>query len=160
MRDTRRSRIVLAILVLVSITLIVFDLRGGGSGPTRPLRAVGETFLGSAERAMATFIVPVRGLLDSLGGLGDTDERIAQLNRIVATEAMIKTIISELPLETLQHLEERFDVRFTDASPMSTLGVPPMRSSVQNEKPLRPLPSRASDTRTHASTCLESCPTS
>jgi len=28
MRDTRRSRIVLAILVLVSITLIVFDLRG------------------------------------------------------------------------------------------------------------------------------------
>lgn len=79
MRDTRRSRIVLAILVLVSITLIVFDLRGGDSGPTRPLRAVGETFLGSAEKAMATVVVPVRGLLDSLGGLGDTDARIAQL---------------------------------------------------------------------------------
>lgn len=79
MRDTRRSRIVLAILVLVSITLIVFDLRGGDGGLTRPLRAVGETFLGSAERVMATVVVPVRGLLDSLGGLGDTDARIAQL---------------------------------------------------------------------------------
>lgn len=79
MRDTRRSRIVLAILVLISITLIVFDLRGGDSGPTRPLRAAGETFLGSAERAMATVVVPVRGLLESLGGLGDTDARIAQL---------------------------------------------------------------------------------
>ena len=79
MRDTRRSRIVLAILVLISITLIVFDLRGGDSGPTRPLRAAGETFLGSAERAMATVVVPVRGLLDSLGALGDTDARIAQL---------------------------------------------------------------------------------
>lgn len=79
MRDTRRSRIVLAILVLVSITLIVFDLRGGESGPTRPLRVAGETVLGSAERAMATFVVPVRGLIESLGGLGDTDARIAQL---------------------------------------------------------------------------------
>ena len=79
MRDTRRSRIVLAILVLVSITLIVFDLRGGDSGPTRPLRAAGETFLGSAERVMATFVVPVRDLLDSLGGLGENDSRIAQL---------------------------------------------------------------------------------
>jgi rod shape-determining protein MreC len=79
MRDTRRSRIVLAILVLVSITLIVFDLRGGDSGPTRPLRAAGETVLGSAERAMATFVLPVRGLFESLGGLGDADARIAQL---------------------------------------------------------------------------------
>jgi rod shape-determining protein MreC len=79
MRDTRRSRIVLAILVLVSITLIVFDLRGGDSGPTRPLRVAGEAALGSAERAMAVVVLPVRGLLESLGGLGDADERIAQL---------------------------------------------------------------------------------
>ena len=43
------------------------------------------------------------------------DERIAQLNRIVATEAMIKTVISELPLETLQHLEERYDLRQVNA---------------------------------------------
>lgn len=79
MKDTRRSRIVLAILVLVSITLIVFDLRGGESGPTRPLRIAGETVLGSAERAMAGVVTPVRGLLESLGGLGDADARIAQL---------------------------------------------------------------------------------
>lgn len=79
MRDTRRSRIVLAILVLLSITLIVFDLRGGDGGLTRPLRAVGETVLGSAERAMAGVVLPVRGLLESLSGLGDTDQRIATL---------------------------------------------------------------------------------
>ena len=79
MRDTRRSRIVLAILVLLSITLIVFDLRGGDSGPTRPLRAAGETVLGSAERAMAGVVLPVRGLLESLGGLGDSSQRIATL---------------------------------------------------------------------------------
>lgn len=79
MKDTRRSRIVLAILVLLSITLIVFDLRGGESGPTRPLRVAGETILGSAERAMATVVTPVRNLFESLGGLGEADARIAQL---------------------------------------------------------------------------------
>jgi rod shape-determining protein MreC len=78
MRDTRRSRIVLAILVLMSITLIVFDLRGG---LTQPLRSVGETVLGSAERAMAGVVVPVRNLVDSLGGLGSADERIAALEQ-------------------------------------------------------------------------------
>lgn len=77
MKDTRRSRIVLAILVLISITLIVFDLRGGGL--TRPLRAAGETVLGSAERAMASVVIPVRNLVDALGGLGEAEERIAAL---------------------------------------------------------------------------------
>lgn len=39
------------------------------------------------------------------------DERIAQLNRILAAEAMIKTIISELPLEMVQQILERYDLR-------------------------------------------------
>ena len=39
------------------------------------------------------------------------DERIAQLNRIVATEAMLKTIIAELPLDLLQQMAERYDLR-------------------------------------------------
>jgi rod shape-determining protein MreC len=79
MRDTRRSRIVLAVLVLLSITLIILDLRGGGL--TRPLRAAGETVLGSAERAMAIVVVPVRDLVESLGDLGDSDARIAALEK-------------------------------------------------------------------------------
>jgi rod shape-determining protein MreC len=62
----------------MSITLIVFDLRGG---LTQPLRSVGETVLGSAERAMAGVVVPVRNLVDSLGGLGSADERIAALEQ-------------------------------------------------------------------------------
>ena len=56
--------------------------------------------------------------------------------------------------------ESRFDVRFTEASPISTHGVPPMRSSVQNEKPFRRSLSRASVTSTQASACLDSIPAS
>lgn len=79
MRDTRRSRIILAVLVLASITLIIFDLRGGDSALTRPLRVAGETVLGSAERAMSGIVLPVRDLVESLGGLGEADQRIAEL---------------------------------------------------------------------------------
>lgn len=79
MKDTRRSRIVLAILVLASITLIVFDLRGGGL--TRPLRAAGETILGSAERVMAGVVIPVRDFFGALGELGESDARIAALEQ-------------------------------------------------------------------------------
>ena len=97
MRDTRRSRIILAILVLLSITLIVFDLRGGDSGPTRPLRVAGETVLGSAERAMAGVVLPVRGLLDSLGGLNEADQRIAALEADNARlQAELDTIAQEV----------------------------------------------------------------
>lgn len=79
MRDSRRSRIVLAVLVLISITLIVFDLRGGDGGITRPLRGLGDTVLGSAERAMAVVTVPVRNFVDSVSTLGDSEQRIAEL---------------------------------------------------------------------------------
>jgi len=43
---------------------------------------------------------------------------------------------------------------------MSTLGVPPMRSSVQNEKPFSGLPSRARLTRTQASAAFDRKPIS
>ena len=54
----------------------------------------------------------------------------------------------------------RLELRLIDARPMSTDGVPPMRSSVENEKPLSLSFSRAWVTSTHASACLESTPTS
>jgi rod shape-determining protein MreC len=79
MRDPRRSRIVFAILILVSITLIIFDLRGGDGGPTRPLRALGETALGSAERVMASAVIPVRNFLEGLGSIASSRERISAL---------------------------------------------------------------------------------
>lgn len=43
------------------------------------------------------------------------EERLAQLNRILATEAIIKAIISELDLSVLQRLEDSYDVRVIHA---------------------------------------------
>lgn len=96
MRDTRRSRIVLAILVLVCITLIVFDLRGGEGGITRPLRTFGDTVLGSAERAMAVVTVPVRDFTESITTLGDSTQRIADLE---AENARLKAELDTVALD-------------------------------------------------------------
>ena len=77
MRDTRRPRIVLGILVLISVTMIVLDLRG--SGPLSPLRSLGEATLGPLERVSATVVIPVRDFFQSLGSLGEKDQQIADL---------------------------------------------------------------------------------
>ncbi|TEX50367.1 MAG: hypothetical protein B7C55_10990 [Actinomycetales bacterium mxb001] len=79
MRDSRRPRIVLAVLVLISITMILLDLRGGASGPLGPLRALGATVIGPLERATASFVIPVRTYVQSVAGVGDKDRIIAEL---------------------------------------------------------------------------------
>lgn len=127
MRDTRRSRIILAILVLLSITLIVFDLRGGDSGPTRPLRVAGETVLGSAERAMAGVVLPVRGLLDSLGGLNEADQRIAALEADNARlQAELDTIANDRArVADLEALLGLVSINDYDAVPAQVIAVGP-----------------------------------
>ena len=54
----------------------------------------------------------------------------------------------------------RLAVRLIEPSPMSTHGVPPMRSRVQNAKPLTLSFALATATSTQASACLDSCPIS
>ena len=54
----------------------------------------------------------------------------------------------------------RLEVRFIDARPMMTLGVPPMRSRVLNENPFTVPASRAKVTSTQASAAFDRSPTS
>jgi rod shape-determining protein MreC len=96
MRDTRRSRIVLAILVLISITLIVFDLRGGESGLTQPLRALGATVFGTGERVMSVVTVPLRDLTDAVTTFRDSGQRIADLE---AENARLKAQLDTSPID-------------------------------------------------------------
>ena len=79
MRDSRRPRIVLAVLVLISVTMILLDLRGGSSGPLGPLRSVGAAVIGPLERAAATVVVPVRTYVQSVASVGDKDRVISEL---------------------------------------------------------------------------------
>ena len=79
MRDGRTNRIVLAILVLLSITLVIIDLRGSSSGPTAAIRSAGAAVLAPLERVSGSIFGPLLSLGDSLGSLGEKDQQIADL---------------------------------------------------------------------------------
>jgi rod shape-determining protein MreC len=80
-RDTRRTRIILGLLLLTSLTLITVDFRGEGSSPLQPLRSLAGAVLGPVERAAAAVAGPVSDFADTVGSLGDSEERIAELER-------------------------------------------------------------------------------
>jgi rod shape-determining protein MreC len=77
MRDSRRARIVLAVLLLISTFIVVIDLRGGADGA----RDTGSGVLAPLERAAATITRPIGGFFSALGAIGSNADRIAELER-------------------------------------------------------------------------------
>ena len=76
MRDSRRTRAVLVVLVLVSLTLIALN---GNSGPGRALRSGAGALFGPVQRVAASAFRPIH---DFFGGIGkDTQAKIDALRR-------------------------------------------------------------------------------
>lgn len=75
MRDTRRSRVVLSVLLVLSLTIVVLGLRGGGDDA----RDAGSGIFGPVESAAAAIVSPVRDFLSSITSLGSKDDQIATL---------------------------------------------------------------------------------
>jgi len=65
MRGTRRTRIVIAVLLLVSVTLIGLDVRAGGGGLVGKLRRTSSSVLGPVERVAASALAPFRRMVDA-----------------------------------------------------------------------------------------------
>ncbi|MEO5876562.1 MAG: rod shape-determining protein MreC [Streptosporangiaceae bacterium] len=66
MRDTRRTRLVLGLLLAVALLLITVDYRGGEDSPLGGLRSVGATVFGPVERVAAAVVRPVGNTFDAL----------------------------------------------------------------------------------------------
>jgi rod shape-determining protein MreC len=66
--DTRRTRTVLGVLLLLAIALITIDYRGGDQSPLRGLRGVGSAIFGPIESVAAAVIHPVG---DTIGAFAD-----------------------------------------------------------------------------------------
>jgi rod shape-determining protein MreC len=76
MRDSRRTRAVLVVLVLVSLTLIALN---GNSGPGRALRSGAGAVFGPVQRVAASGFRPIH---DFFGGIGkDNQAKIDALQR-------------------------------------------------------------------------------
>lgn len=78
MRDSRRARLVLAMLLLTAFTLITLDFRSGGGGG---LRSVGNAVFGPIERAVSAVTRPIGSFFSGLGHLSDYKSQNAALRR-------------------------------------------------------------------------------
>ena len=78
MRDNRRTRLVLVVLLIAAITLITLDFRDGGASPAR---RVGADIFGPVERVTHDVTNPVASLFDSITGGPSAQSTIATLQR-------------------------------------------------------------------------------
>lgn len=83
MHDSRRTRLVLGVLVAVALALITLNARNSASGPVRGLRAFGGALFGTAESVVSGVDHPVTGFLSSLGSASHSQATISALQREV-----------------------------------------------------------------------------
>ena len=83
MRDTRRTRLVLGVLLAVALAAITVDYRDGSASPLRSLNSFGGSAFGSAEGAVSLLTAPVRRLADGITGGSGSQAKVAALQRQV-----------------------------------------------------------------------------
>ena len=105
MNDTRRTRVLLALLLVTSVSLITIDYRGGEDSPLDGVRSAAATVFGPVERVAAAIAAPVSDAVDGVSGLGgggaDAD-RLAEQNK--ALRSRLRT--SALDRSRAQELDD------------------------------------------------------
>jgi rod shape-determining protein MreC len=81
-RDTRRTRVVLGVLLVAALVLITFDYRDGSSGPVRGLQHFGSSVFGTGERLVGYAVSPVVGFFNRGSG-SSSNSQVASLQQQV-----------------------------------------------------------------------------
>lgn len=81
MQDTRRTRLVLGVLVVVALAMITISYRGGGSSPLSALSNLGSTVFGPLERITGNVTRPAAQLVNGVKGAPAASAKIAALQR-------------------------------------------------------------------------------
>ncbi len=100
MHDTRRTRIILGVLVAAALALITIDYRGGGNAPLGGLRALGSSVFGSVEGAANVVTRPVAALTDGVTGSGSQ-------SKIDALQRQVVDLRAQLNQQRLSKYDER-----------------------------------------------------
>jgi rod shape-determining protein MreC len=93
--DTRRTRLVLSVLLIAALALITIDYRSGSSGPLRPLGNVGNMMFGPLERLAGDVTRPV----SQLAGGSSSGAKISALQR---QNAQLRAELSQVRLNSVQ----------------------------------------------------------
>jgi len=81
--DSRRTRLVLGVLLVAALALITVDSRDVIGGPISGLRGIGGTIFGSAESLVGSVARPVSGFFGNLTGGSASQGKIEGLQREV-----------------------------------------------------------------------------
>jgi len=73
--------VLLALLLVTSISLITIDYRGGDRSPLNGLRSLAAAVFGPVEQVAAAIASPVSDAVDSVSSLGDGRDEIRRLRR-------------------------------------------------------------------------------
>jgi rod shape-determining protein MreC len=76
--DSRRTRVVLGVLLVLALALITFDYRDGSSGPVRSLQQFGGSVFGTLERGVSVVTDPV---VSFFGRGGSSNGQVAALQQ-------------------------------------------------------------------------------
>jgi rod shape-determining protein MreC len=98
--DTRRTRVVLAVLLVLALALITVDYRDGSSGPVRDMRQAGGAVFGTAESVVSAVTGPFVDFFNHSSGSGNSSQ-VASLQR------QIIQLRTELSQEQLSKAEYR-----------------------------------------------------
>ncbi|HEY3958227.1 MAG TPA: rod shape-determining protein MreC [Streptosporangiaceae bacterium] len=79
MRDSRRTRLVLGVLLIVALALITLDYKDSNAGPLRSLNNFGGSVFGPIENFAGDVTRPVGQLVDGVKGAPSTSSKISAL---------------------------------------------------------------------------------
>ena len=102
MHDSRRTRLVLGVLLIAALALITIDVRDGATGPVRGLRGAGGTIFGSAESLVGSVTRPVAGFFGNVTSAPASQQKIAALQREVV---QLRTQLSVARLSRTQEAQ-------------------------------------------------------
>ena len=97
MHDTRRTRLLLSVLLIAALVLITLDYRDGSASPLRGLRDFGGSVFGGAERGVSAVTQPVIGLFGgSASGSG---------SQVAALQTQVTRLRAELSRQQLSRAQ-------------------------------------------------------
>ncbi|MEV6009945.1 rod shape-determining protein MreC [Streptomyces sp. NPDC051976] len=81
MRDTRESRLLLVLLVVIAFALITVDIRGGEDSPMDRPRQAAQSLFGPVENAVSGVVDPVGNAIDAVRDSRGRSSTISRLER-------------------------------------------------------------------------------
>lgn len=96
MRDSRRTRLVLGVLLIVALALITLDYRDSSAGPLRSLNRFGGSVFGPIENIAGDVTRPVAQLVDGVRGAPAANAKISALQ---SQNAQLRAELSQARLD-------------------------------------------------------------